>query len=59
MDRERAEVQYRPVTMHLVCPDTAPKFSSFKHVASEGAEVVDAQAVSIHGSQQCQARQAG
>lgn len=27
MDRERAEVQYRPETMHLGCPEIAPKFS--------------------------------
>lgn len=25
--RDRAEVWYRPVTMHLVCPETAPNFS--------------------------------
>lgn len=59
MDRERAEVQCRPVKLLLVCPEMAHKFSTFKLVTSEGVEVMDSQGISIHASQQCQVRQAG
>lgn len=59
MDRERAEVWYRPLTMHLVCPEIAPEFSHVSACCSEGAEVVHSQAISIHASKQCQVKQAG